>query len=116
MPFILRFLPTPDKQFEALKNKAESAAKGRAAREKTKSSRDEGLFKQVVKTLRFLQENPKHPGLKSHEYDDLDHPFETKGKVWESYIQNKTPGAYRIFWCYGPGQGEITIIAITPHP
>lgn len=30
--------------------------------------------------------------------------------------QNKTPGADRIFWCYGPEKGEMTIIAITPHP
>ena len=30
--------------------------------------------------------------------------------------KNKTPGAYRVFWCYGPNTGEITIIAITPHP
>ena len=31
-------------------------------------------------------------------------------------VQNRTPGALRIFWCYGPKQGEITIFAITPHP
>jgi hypothetical protein len=23
---------------------------------------------------------------------------------------------YRVFWYYGPGPGEITILAITPHP
>jgi hypothetical protein len=26
------------------------------------------------------------------------------------------PCAYRAFWCYGPQQGQITIVAITPHP
>jgi hypothetical protein len=36
--------------------------------------------------------------------------------VFESYVQNRTPGAYRVFWCYGPEQGQITIVAITPHP
>ena len=30
--------------------------------------------------------------------------------------ENNTPAAYRIFWFYGPGKKEITIIAITPHP
>jgi hypothetical protein len=30
--------------------------------------------------------------------------------------QNRTPGAYRVFWCYGPDQKQITILAITPHP
>jgi len=37
-------------------------------------------------------------------------------KVFEAYVQNKTPGAYRLFWCYGPDKGQITLIAITPHP
>jgi hypothetical protein len=36
--------------------------------------------------------------------------------MFEAYAQNDTPGAYRIMWCYGPGKGEITIVAITPHP
>jgi len=37
-------------------------------------------------------------------------------KVFAAYAQNRTPGAYRIFWCYGPGKKDITILAITPHP
>jgi hypothetical protein len=36
--------------------------------------------------------------------------------VFESHAQNRTPGAYRVFWCCGPKQGQITLIAITPHP
>lgn len=36
--------------------------------------------------------------------------------VFESYAQNNTPGAYRIFWHYGPKKKMITILAITPHP
>jgi hypothetical protein len=36
--------------------------------------------------------------------------------VLESYLQNRTPGAYRVIWCYGPQQVQITIVAITPHP
>ena len=55
-------------------------------------------------------------GLHTHEYDSLEHPFDPQGKVFEAYAQNKTPGAYRIFWCYGPEKEEMTIIAITPHP
>lgn len=39
-----------------------------------------------------------------------------EGKVPEASIQNKTPGAYRLFWCYGPDRDRITIIAITTHP
>lgn len=37
-------------------------------------------------------------------------------KVFEAYAENKTPAAFRIFWHYGPEPGDITIIAITPHP
>lgn len=75
-----------------------------------------GLVKQIKKSLGFLQTNPRHPSLNTHEYTALPHPFDSKGKVFEAYAQNKTPSAYRIFWCYGPGKKQITIIAITPHP
>ena len=44
-------------------------------------------------------------------------------RVWEAYAQNKTPGAYRVFFHYGPGEKKgprriavLTIVAITPHP
>jgi hypothetical protein len=37
-------------------------------------------------------------------------------KVFEAYVENRTPGAYRIFWYYGPQSGEITVFAMTPHP
>jgi len=44
------------------------------------------------------------------------HPFDPQAKVFEAYVQNRTPGAYRVFWCYGPEPIQITVIAITPHP
>jgi hypothetical protein len=44
-------------------------------------------------------------------------------KVFEAYAQNNTPGAYRIFWQYGPDEAKgkkripiIIVVAITPHP
>ncbi len=83
---------------------------------------DPGLIKQIKKTLGYLQVNPKHPSLKTHEYDSIPNPLDPAKKVFEAYAQNKTPGAYRIFWIYGsaikpPTKGRvITIIAITPHP
>lgn len=83
---------------------------------KTKSSKQLGLAKQVNKTLALLAGNPKHPGLNSHPYDGIANPF-TPGKcVWEAYVQNRTPAAYRLFWCYGPEAGQLTIITITAHP
>ncbi len=60
--------------------------------------------------------NPRHPGLKTHEYNSIENPYDPDTKVFEAYVQNRTPGAYRVFWCYGPRKSEITIIAITPHP
>src|SRR5260370_40763031 len=107
MPFTLKMLPRSAKEYEALRSQANAAATGRKARGKSKSSKAEGLFKQVNKALLFLRDNPKHRGLKSHEFHSLDHPYDKNGKVWESYAQNETSGAYRIFWCYGPNDGEI---------
>ena len=116
MLFELKWTMIAEEQYTALKLTAETAKKKRAARGKTKSSKQEGLFKQAAKTINLLKQNPRHPSLACHEYSDLPHPYDRSEKVWEAYAQNKTPGAYRVFWCYGPGQGFLTIIAITPHP
>ena len=75
-----------------------------------------GLLKQINKALAYLQGNPRHPSLNTHVFSAFENPFDPEGKVFEAYAQNKTPGAYRIFWCYGPDKSQITIIAITPHP
>ena len=37
-------------------------------------------------------------------------------EVFESYAQNNTPAAHRLFWYYGPEKKEITVVTITPHP
>ena len=76
----------------------------------------QGLIKQVKKSLGYLQTNPKHPSLNTHPYSSMENPYNSQDKVFEAYAQNNTPCAYRIFWCYGPQKGKITIIAITPHP
>ena len=78
---------------------------------------DSGLakrYKAVRKTLAYLEANPRHPSLQTHEYESLT----TKGgeKVFEAYAEQSTPAAYRVFWRYRPEKGQITIIAITPHP
>ena len=36
-------------------------------------------------------------------------------KVWQSYLENKTSGAMRMYWVYGPDQKDITIIGLEPH-
>jgi hypothetical protein len=99
-----------------LRAKAEASLASRKKKGKTKASKDEGLFKQVHKALTLLASNPKHPGLETHPYHSLPHPYDKKQKVFEAYAQNQTPSAYRVFWCYGPAKQEITLLAITPHP
>ena len=66
------------------------------------------------KALRFLAADPRHPSLATHKHTALSK--ESGKEVFEAYAENQTPTAYRIFWHYGPGEKEITIIAITPHP
>jgi hypothetical protein len=70
----------------------------------------------VKKCIDLLLENPRHPGLNTHEFKSLTNPYDDTAKVFEAYAQQKTSAAYRVFWCYGPEKGQITIIAITPQP
>jgi mRNA-degrading endonuclease RelE of RelBE toxin-antitoxin system len=71
-------------------------------------------IKAVRKTLAYLETNPRHPGLNTHEHTEYSRKYGKK--VYESYVQNRTPGAYRVFWHYGPEKDVITILAIIPHP
>jgi hypothetical protein len=114
--FALRWTDEARGQFDALRRQARRAQTTRERTGKTKASQQEGVFKQVSKTLRLLLDDPRHPGLQTHEYHSLPHPFQPHGKVFEAYAQQRTPGAHRVFWCYGPGRREMTVIAITPHP
>ncbi len=71
-------------------------------------------FKKLLKTFHHLSIDPRHPGLSSHEIVPLS---KIAGfKVWESYLENHAPAAGRIFWAYGPGKNEITILGVEPHP
>ena len=78
------------------------------------SKPDEKLYKQLGKAMYLLSQNPRHPSLRSHEISGLTARFGIK--VWESYLENNTPAAGRIFWAYGPQQGDITILSVEPHP
>ncbi len=71
-------------------------------------------LKAVRKALGLLEANPRHPGLNTHKFESIKGP--NGEEVFEAYAENKTPDAWRIFWIYGPGRNQITILAITPHP
>lgn len=75
---------------------------------------DPNKHKKVLKTLGLLQTNLKHPSLQTHEYKSLRGP--NNEKVFEAYVETNVPAAFRVFWYYGPEKGEVTIVAITPHP
>ena len=78
------------------------------------SKQDPKKYKKVLKTLGLMETNLRHPGLKTHKYDSLEGP--NGEEVFEAYVENRTPGAFRVFWFYGPNQKELTVLAITPHP
>jgi hypothetical protein len=85
----------------------------RAVLKKLRGGKDPKL-KKVQRTLGYLETNPRHPGLETHEFSSLSGPGVEK--VFEVYIENRTPGAWRVFWYYGPEPGMIRILNITPHP
>ena len=78
------------------------------------SKQYEKKLRKVRKTLGLIQRDPRYPGLNSHKYSSLSGANDED--VWESYVENRTPGAWRIFWHHGPGDNQITIITIGPHP
>jgi hypothetical protein len=99
------FTPTADRQLTALENTPSRAA----------------VLAQVLKALEYLEIDPSHPGLHTHEFLSLSGAHGEK--VFEAYAQNNTPCAYRIFWHYGPDEvmdkkrtPVITVVAITSHP
>jgi hypothetical protein len=81
-----------------------------------------GVLRQVRKTLAYLETNLRARSLQTHEFKSLSRRY--RKKIFEAYVQQNTPGAYRVFWHYGPDEADkqgnriaiITIVAITPHP
>jgi hypothetical protein len=101
----IKFTPTADERYTTLE----------------KASSRTANFEQVRKALGYLEIDPHHPSLHTHEFTSL--TGANGEKLFEAYAQNRTPGAYRIFWHYGSDEVKgkkripvITIVAITPHP
>jgi hypothetical protein len=75
---------------------------------------EQKFFKKLVKTLGHLASDPRHNSLASHEIQDLSRKHGIR--IFQSYLENNTPGAGRLFWTYGPDKADITVLAIEPHP
>jgi len=87
-----------------------------AAREaiQTLAAHNDKKLDKVRRTLALMETNLRHPGLHTHKYSG--YVGKNGEEVFEAYVENHTPGAYRIYWHYGPERGIITVVAITPHP
>jgi hypothetical protein len=96
-------------EMEALWNDLSQRAKAGELKKDEKQ-----FFKKWVKAMGYLRDNPRHPGLKSHEIEAISKRVGLK--VWQSYLENRKSAARRMFWVYGPDQKEITILAVEPHP
>jgi len=57
---------------------------------------EEKFFKKLVKALGYLGQNPRHNSLASHEIDDLTRKYGFK--IFQSYLENNSPSAGRMFW------------------
>jgi hypothetical protein len=68
----------------------------------------------VRKGVPEILDDPSHPGLNTHDISDLTRRYGRK--VFQSYLENKTPSAARMYWVYGPEDGQITVIGLEPHP
>jgi hypothetical protein len=71
-------------------------------------------LRKVRNALARLEQDPRYPSLSSHKYRSV-HGINGE-EIWESYVENATASAWRIFWHYGPGDDVITVVSITPHP
>jgi hypothetical protein len=116
MPFRILLTDEARTALDALHGRRPGAADATRTRSDHRRAADPAAARQVDKALRWLATNPRHPGLRTHRYHSLTSPFDREGQVFESYAQNRTPGALRLFWCYGKAAGDITVIAIVRHP
>lgn len=98
-PFLLLYTREAESVLDDLRSKKQYAVK----------------LNKVRKTLARLEKaGPKYPSLNSHPYQSV--PGPGGAMLWESYVENRTPGAWRIWWIYGPGDDQLTIVTIGPRP
>lgn len=71
-------------------------------------------YKKLLACLAKLEQDPHHPSLNSHRYEAFDKVYDQP--VWESYVENRTPAAWRVWWAFGPERGQITVLDAGPHP
>lgn len=84
-----------------------------AYRQERLSGEERTLLKRWAKAIRLLRRDPSHPGLRTHEIEALTRRYGRT--VFQSYL-GQGEQARRLYWVYGPGRREITIVGLEPHP
>lgn len=98
-------IPEMEEHWSSLQAKFRSGAIGKTELQ---------LYKKWGSALKKLSEDPFYPSLKTHEIAPLSRRYGMR--VWQSYLENRNSSAMRMYWVYGPGKEEITIIGLEPHP
>ena len=80
----------------------------------TISKKELTLYNKWGKAMRLLSQDPSYPSLHTHDIEPLTKRYGVK--VWQSYLENNTSRAMRMYWIYGPDRQDITIIGLEPHP
>ena len=80
----------------------------------TISKKELSLYNKWGKAMRLLSQDPSYPSLHTHDIEPLTKRYGVK--VWQSYLENNTSRAMRMYWVYGPDRQDITIIGMEPHP
>ena len=80
----------------------------------TISKTELSLYKKWGKAMRLLSQDPSYPSLHTHDIEPLTKRYGIK--VWQSYLENNTSRAMRMYWVYGPDRQDVTIIGLEPHP
>lgn len=72
-----------------------------------------GRFKKAKKAIGTMREvGPSYPGFHTHQMDHLKGPG--GATIWNSYVENAAPNAWRMYWVWKPG-GIVFIVSIGPH-
>lgn len=70
-------------------------------------------YKKAKRAVKMMQEvGPSHPSFCTHQMQNLKGPG--GATIWNSYVENKTPQAWRMYWIREP-DGTVYIVSIGPH-
>jgi hypothetical protein len=74
------------------------------AEAKNLDAEERELFDKWSKSLELLSDNPRHPGLASHEIDDLSKKYGIK--VWQSYLENQSRSPAHVLGVWARQRGD----------